>query len=110
MALLAATQQGGRTMSRRPPFRPQARPTVEILEQRCLLSSSPLPLAATHGVGTSMAAHGEVTVLTRNLYLGADLTPIAQAAASGDLGQILTATTQTWAKVVASNFPERAVA
>jgi endonuclease/exonuclease/phosphatase family metal-dependent hydrolase len=87
---------------------PTTRPAVEPLEHRCLPTSSS-PLAA-HGQGTAMAAHGEVEVMTQNLYLGADLTPIVSAAMSGDPLQIVNATTQTWAKVVASNFPERAAA
>jgi hypothetical protein len=49
-----------------------------------------------------------ITVMTRNLYLGADLDPIFEAASTG--GDVIGATTQTWQTVQATNFPERAEA
>lgn len=49
-----------------------------------------------------------VTVMTRNLYVGADLTPGIVAAASGDPLQIIAAVSEIWAKVKFTNFPARA--
>jgi endonuclease/exonuclease/phosphatase family metal-dependent hydrolase len=47
-------------------------------------------------------------VMTRNLYLGADLTPILVSLASGS--NPVPATSATWAKVQVANFPTRATA
>lgn len=49
-----------------------------------------------------------ITVMTRNLYLGADLDPVFQAVAGGNPQDIIQATTATWQNVQATNFPERA--
>ncbi|CAN5663286.1 hypothetical protein BH20ACT12_BH20ACT12_12370 [soil metagenome] len=49
-----------------------------------------------------------ITVMTRNLYLGADLTQAIGAMISGDHFAIIDAATATWASVVATNVPERA--
>jgi hypothetical protein len=46
--------------------------------------------------------------MTRNLYVGADLSPVFAAAAKGDGPGIVQATTATWQNVKATNFPERA--
>jgi hypothetical protein len=46
-----------------------------------------------------------VGVITRNLYLGADLTP---AVTAPDLPGLVAAATAIWQQVVATNFPERA--
>ena len=48
--------------------------------------------------------------MTRNLYLGATLTPILIALASGDNNAIVGAATQTWAAVQATKPPERMAA
>jgi hypothetical protein len=76
-----------------------------------------LVLALTLPAGLARAAqpvHGAgaqggppIEVMTRNLYLGAELGPIF-AATSPE--QLLAATTATWAQVLATNFPERAEA
>lgn len=47
----------------------------------------------------------KLTVMTRNLYLGADLIPIAAAQNQSDLE---TAVTNAWNNVVATDFPARA--
>src|SRR6266849_1217913 len=49
-----------------------------------------------------------VSVMTRNLYLGSDLTAVVNAIVTGDPTQIITAVTTTWAHVVATDFPKRA--
>jgi Endonuclease/Exonuclease/phosphatase family len=51
-----------------------------------------------------------VTVMTRNLYLGADLTPAIAAILSGDPNNVPPAVSQVWANVVATDFPTRAKA
>jgi endonuclease/exonuclease/phosphatase family metal-dependent hydrolase len=52
----------------------------------------------------------EVTVMSRNVYVGTDLEPTVAAIASGDPSAIIGAVSQAWANVVATNFPERAEA
>jgi hypothetical protein len=47
------------------------------------------------------------TVMTRNLYLGSALDDILGALASGNLGAVVTAATQTWNTVQASDPAER---
>src|SRR5215204_6958279 len=49
-----------------------------------------------------------IPVMTRNLYLGADLSPVFAAAAKGDGPGIVQTTTDAWQDVKATNFPERA--
>jgi endonuclease/exonuclease/phosphatase family metal-dependent hydrolase len=49
-----------------------------------------------------------VTVMTRNLYVGADLLPAVAAIATGDPLQIIAAVSETWAKVQFTDFPGRA--
>ncbi len=49
-----------------------------------------------------------LTVMTQNLYLGADLTPAVAAIMSGDPNQIPPAVSQVWANVQATDFPTRA--
>src|ERR687897_2585327 len=49
-----------------------------------------------------------ITVMTRNLYLGANLDQAILAILSGNQQVITDAATVTWASVVATNFPERA--
>jgi hypothetical protein len=49
-----------------------------------------------------------ITVMTRNLYLGANLDQAIAAIFSGDQAAITDAATATWASVMATNFPERA--
>src|SRR5262249_42497473 len=51
-----------------------------------------------------------VTVMTRNLYVGADLSPLAAALASGSPSAIIGAASTIWAGVVSTNFTERAEA
>ncbi len=58
-------------------------------------------------VSTHAAMAQEITVMTRNLYLGADLAPVIAAATEADF---LLAAQTALAQVAANNFPERAQA
>ncbi len=49
-----------------------------------------------------------VTVMTRNLYLGADVAPAIGAIASGDFNAIVTAVSEVWGTVQFTDFPARA--
>ncbi|HEX9303232.1 MAG TPA: endonuclease [Thermoanaerobaculia bacterium] len=49
-----------------------------------------------------------VTVMTDNLYVGADLTPAVAAVASGDPAAIVAAVSEVWAKVQFTDFNARA--
>jgi endonuclease/exonuclease/phosphatase family metal-dependent hydrolase len=69
----------------------------------------------TRGLPTTLAAGPDqptdsehITVMSRNLYLGADLDQAIAAIFSGDPDAISQAATATWASVMATNFPERA--
>ena len=52
--------------------------------------------------------HKTVTVMTRNLYLGANLQPVFDAMISGNRDTIVAAVTEIWRKVGSTNFPARA--
>lgn len=63
---------------------------------------------STAGVATAATpSFGTVTVMSRNLYLGTDLTPILQAQTQLQLAM---AVGTAYGQVVASNIPERAMA
>jgi endonuclease/exonuclease/phosphatase family metal-dependent hydrolase len=49
-----------------------------------------------------------IDVMTRNLYLGADVTPVVLAVASGDPEAIVAAVSEAWAKVQFTDFAARA--
>ena len=49
-----------------------------------------------------------VTVMTRNLYLGADVSPAIAAIGSGNPATIFSAVSEVWAKVRFTDFPARA--
>src|SRR4051812_26667826 len=76
----------------------------EPLESRTFLSASPAALKE--------GGNGEkdVTVMTQNLYFGADLAPAIAALASGDGAAIVGAVSAAFANVGATNFPQRAKA
>jgi len=75
---------------------PIARPRLELLEDRTLLSGNPLLR--------------EVTVMSRNLYHGLDLDPVAAAVATGNPAVFIPVISQAWANVRATDFPQRAEA
>ncbi len=64
---------------------------------------TPTPAAAT-GASALRLPVVPAGVLTRNLYLGADLTPVIQAA---DFAQFLAATTEVWETVQGNDFHVR---
>lgn len=55
------------------------------------------------------ADDGKLTVMTRNLFLGANLDPVIAAIAGGDPLAVVTATTAAWNRVQANDFNARAV-
>jgi hypothetical protein len=65
-------------------------------------------LAVLSAAGCSESEPVTVTVLTRNLYLGADIDQAIEAVVSGDPAQIVAATTTLWATVQYTDFPARA--
>ena len=71
---------------------------------RCLPSTS----ASTSELPPVARADRELTVMTRNLYLGADLDPVVAAAQSGNPSAIIGAVSAAWANIKATNFRERA--
>jgi Endonuclease/Exonuclease/phosphatase family len=49
-------------------------------------------------------------VMTRNLYLGADLDPVVEAAGTGNADAIVVAVSNAWTTIVGTDFPARAEA
>ncbi len=87
---------------------------------RFLLLSAVLLLASAAGCGDGddgggggvtpipYQDDGKLTVMTRNLYLGADLDPVVAAGLAGDPIAFATATTAAWNAVQANRFDLRA--
>jgi endonuclease/exonuclease/phosphatase family metal-dependent hydrolase len=69
-----------------------------------------LAITAPLGAATPPQANNAktVTVMTRNLYLGADVAPVVAAALSGDPAAIVAAVSEVWGKVQFTDFPARA--
>lgn len=65
-----------------------------------------VPLSAP-GVAQART-HPQVTVMSRNLYLGADLNPAIAAGSQGDLNAFLGAVAGIYGTVLANDFPARA--
>src|SRR5512141_112320 len=80
------------------------RRSLSLLAVLTLVAASS-PAAGGELRGGLHAAPVPVPVLTRNLYLGADLTPVIQAT---DGAQFLAATTAVWAMVQRNDFHVRA--
>ena len=83
----------------------QSSDTTQSTNVEDLTGSLPATLAAAPDRPTDSQ---HITVMTRNLYLGADLDQAILAIFSGDQEAITEAATAVWASVVATNFPERA--
>jgi hypothetical protein len=64
--------------------------------------------ALPNGQCSSTKVGPPIPVMTRNLYLGADVDPIFKAAKTG--GDVVGATTKAWNTIKETNFPERAEA
>src|SRR5512140_1449891 len=62
----------------------------------CSSGAEPAAASPSSTAAFQLPGGAPMGVLTRNLYLGADLTPVIQAA---DLPQFLSATTAVWAMV-----------
>jgi endonuclease/exonuclease/phosphatase family metal-dependent hydrolase len=82
------------------PLSPRRRALLPALALVALLA----PAAA------APAKNPDVTVMTRNIYLGADLTPIIAAATDPNPFAVPTAAGVAFSHVVANNFPARAQA
>lgn len=91
-----------------PGSRSVPRLVVSIAVVGALVAGSPLGVTASAPSGN--APGPEVAVLTRNLYLGADLFPILEAAAdaSGDPELAYEAAYEVWQIVQSTDFPARA--
>lgn len=80
------------------------------------LTAFAVPAAATPAAKPAAPAAASagpartVTLMTRNLYLGAELNSILTAFASGNQAAVVAAATQTWGQVVASSPAERMAA
>src|SRR5262245_22709921 len=96
LSWLGRRARGGSEPHRPPQRRSCLRLELERLEERALPSANPLIR--------------EVTVMSRNLYHGADLEPAIAAVATGNPQVFIPAISQMWAKVRATDFPQRAAA
>ena len=84
----------------------QPRHRISLLGIALLLFTTALPAAA--GQPPQANNRKTVSVMTRNLYVGADLQPAIEAVGSGDPVLIVAAVSETFAKVGFTNFPARA--
>jgi endonuclease/exonuclease/phosphatase family metal-dependent hydrolase len=101
-------QLGGPTMLSRPAA---GRPRLGALALACGVLALALPLSmpsgAAEGGGGKLAGDIErVTVMTRNIYIGADLTPLTQAR---DEAELESAAADLLEEVVRTDFASRAV-
>lgn len=69
-----------------------------------MVDSAPIPVLQSEHAGGPAA----LRVLSRNVFLGADLEPVVVAAGSGDPTTIAVATAEAWAAIRATDFPTRA--
>src|SRR2546430_9148140 len=78
---------------------------ASLLLRRTRLVLGVLTLSAVLGAAPAQAATPTAKVMSRNLYLGADLTPAIQATT---FSQLLAADAQIFTAVHATDFPSRA--
>lgn len=71
------------------------------------IAATALTLPATAGAASKSSGKAELTVMSRNLYLGADIIPLASAP---DLATFQQNAAQVWRNVEATDFPTRAKA
>ena len=71
-----------------------------------LLVASSQPEANAQGLGNE--GKRQVTVMTRNLYVGADFSPIVLALYQGELARVPGLVSAAYAQILASDFPTRA--
>lgn len=77
----------------------------------CLLLVGASTLQCTaNAQAIDVGAKRDVTVLTRNLYVGADFSPVVLALAQGNLSDIPALVSTAYEQIVASDFPTRAKA
>jgi endonuclease/exonuclease/phosphatase family metal-dependent hydrolase len=94
---------------------PRRHHALLALVASALALATALVPGASAQAGKPGAGHGgtparSATVMTRNLYLGADLGPILAALATGNNTAIVGAATRTWGAVQATLPPERMAA
>ena len=80
-------------------------PKASLLLRRTRLVLGVLTLSAVLGAAPAQAATPTAKVMSRNLYLGADLTPAIQATS---FSQLLAADASIFTAVHATDFPSRA--
>lgn len=73
-----------------------------------LAATAVVPRAARAEEPEGRGGDRRVTVMTRNLYLGADVAPAIAAIAAGDPAAIVSAVSQAWANMRFTDFPARA--
>jgi hypothetical protein len=79
----------------------QSTPTTGSLDATTLSTGKCIP-----GNQASAKDPRSITIMTRNLYLGADLDPVIAAASTG--GDVFKAVSDTWATIVGTDFNTRA--
>ncbi|HVE66141.1 MAG TPA: endonuclease/exonuclease/phosphatase family protein [Thermoanaerobaculia bacterium] len=85
---------------------PIPKPVLFSLALALVLSATSLAGEAPRAAGSG-EREKTVTVMTQNLYLGAEVAPVIQAALT-DSSAIPAAVSEVWGKVQATDFPERA--